>query len=68
MLDRYDLEIASGLGDLDGEIFRIGCMGHSARPENVVYVVTALGDVLEAMGAAMDPAAGVTATRRTLEN
>ncbi|RQG89760.1 alanine--glyoxylate aminotransferase family protein [Natrarchaeobius halalkaliphilus] len=67
LLERYDLEIASGLGDLDGEIFRIGCMGHSARPENVVYVVTALGDVLDRMGAAVDPSAGVTAVRRTIQ-
>ncbi len=66
LLERYDLEVASGLGDLEGEIFRIGCMGHSARPENVIYVVTALGDVLESMGAAVDPGAGVTATRRAL--
>ncbi|NGM70811.1 alanine--glyoxylate aminotransferase family protein [Natronolimnobius sp. AArcel1] len=66
LLERYDLEIASGLGDLDGEIFRIGCMGHSARPENVIYVVTALGDVLESMGADVDPGVGVTATRTAL--
>ncbi len=67
LLERYDLEVASGLGDLDGEIFRIGCMGYSARPKNVVYVVTALGDVLEDMGADVDPGRGVTATRRALE-
>ncbi|WP_323171857.1 alanine--glyoxylate aminotransferase family protein [Natrialba sp. PRR66] len=66
LLERYDLEIASGLGDLDGDIFRIGCMGYSARPENVIYVVTALGDVLESLGATVDPGAGVTATRRAL--
>ncbi len=66
LLDRYDLEVASGLGDLDGEIFRIGCMGHSARPENVIYVVTALGAVLEELGADVDPGAGVTAVRRSL--
>ncbi|AHF99480.1 alanine--glyoxylate aminotransferase [Halostagnicola larsenii XH-48] len=67
LLEQYDLEIAGGLGDLSGEIFRIGCMGHSARPENVIYVVTALGDVLESMGADVDPGSGVTATRRALE-
>jgi len=67
LLERFDLEIASGLGDLDGEIFRIGCMGHSATPANVIFAVTALGDVLESMGATVDPGAGVTATRRALE-
>ena len=34
LLAEYDIEIAGGLGDLAGEIFRIGCMGYSARPEN----------------------------------
>ena len=67
LIDRYDLEVAGGLGDLAGEIFRIGCMGHSARPENVIYVVTALGDVLESMGVDVDPGAGVSATRNALE-
>jgi len=31
LLEEYDLEIASGLGDLEGDIWRIGCMGYSAR-------------------------------------
>ncbi len=67
LLEEYDLEVAGGLGDLAGDIFRIGCMGHSARPKNVIYTVTAVGDVLESMGAAVDPGAGVTATRNALE-
>ncbi len=66
LLERYDLEVASGLGDLDGEIFRIGCMGHSASPENVLLVVTALGDVLEDVGADVDANAGVEAARNAL--
>ncbi len=48
LLDEYDLEIASGLGDLSGEIWRIGCMGYSARRKNVEYVLSALADALEA--------------------
>ena len=66
LLDKYDLEIAGGLGDLAGEIFRIGCMGYAARPKNVLYVVTTLGDVLESKGADVDPDAGVTAARNAL--
>ncbi|WP_224335756.1 pyridoxal-phosphate-dependent aminotransferase family protein [Haloprofundus halobius] len=50
LLDQYDLEIASGLGDLDGEIFRIGCMGHSANPKNVTYLLASLADALDAQG------------------
>ena len=66
LLDEYDLEIAGGLGDLSGEIFRIGCMGHSARPKNVTYLVNALGSVLEEEGADVDPAAGAAATAKKL--
>ncbi|WP_254862724.1 pyridoxal-phosphate-dependent aminotransferase family protein [Halovivax gelatinilyticus] len=66
LLDRYDLEIASGLGDLAGEIFRIGCMGHSARPENVILTVAALGEALDSAGADVDAAAGVEAVQSAL--
>jgi alanine-glyoxylate transaminase/serine-glyoxylate transaminase/serine-pyruvate transaminase len=59
LLEEYDLEIAAGLGDLGGEIFRIGCMGYSARPKNVSYLVSALGDALEERGADVDADAGV---------
>ena len=50
LLDEYDLEIASGLGDLAGEIWRIGCMGYSARRKNVEYVLAALEDALAREG------------------
>ncbi|MDB2241546.1 alanine--glyoxylate aminotransferase family protein [Halorubrum ezzemoulense] len=50
LLDEYDLEIASGLGDLEGDIWRIGCMGHSARPKNVEYVLAALEGALAEQG------------------
>ncbi|XVH31576.1 pyridoxal-phosphate-dependent aminotransferase family protein [Haloferacaceae archaeon DSL9] len=50
LLESYDLEIASGLGDLSGEIWRIGCMGYSARPKNVQFLLAALEDALDAQG------------------
>ena len=62
LLDDYDLEIAGGLGDLSGEIFRIGCMGHSASPKNVSFLMSALGDVLDRKGADVDVDAGLSAT------
>nr|WP_218836477.1 alanine--glyoxylate aminotransferase family protein [Halobaculum salinum] len=58
LLASYDLEIAGGLGDLAGEIFRIGCMGHSARPDNVSFLVSALGETLADHGADVDVGAG----------
>jgi alanine-glyoxylate transaminase/serine-glyoxylate transaminase/serine-pyruvate transaminase len=50
LLEAYDLEIASGLGDLAGEIWRIGCMGYSARRKNVDYLLAALEDALREEG------------------
>ncbi len=50
LLTEYDLEIASGLGDLAGEVWRIGCMGYSARPKNVEYLIAALADALTTQG------------------
>jgi alanine-glyoxylate transaminase/serine-glyoxylate transaminase/serine-pyruvate transaminase len=46
LLNEYDIEIAAGLGDLAGDVFRIGCMGHSARPANVQYLLAALEETL----------------------
>jgi len=66
LIEEYDLEIAGGLGALSGDIWRIGCMGYSARPKNVSYLLTALGDALEAQGAAVDVEAGMAATSDAL--
>jgi alanine-glyoxylate transaminase/serine-glyoxylate transaminase/serine-pyruvate transaminase len=44
--NEYKIEIGAGLGPLAGKIWRIGLMGHTARPENVDRVLTALKEVL----------------------
>ncbi len=61
MVDEHDLEIAGGLGDLAGDIFRIGCMGYSAQPSNVIFLLSTLGEALAEQGADVDPGAGVDA-------
>lgn len=42
LLNEFGIEIGSGLGPLAGKIWRIGLMGHTARPENVDKLVSAL--------------------------
>jgi alanine-glyoxylate transaminase/serine-glyoxylate transaminase/serine-pyruvate transaminase len=42
----YDIEIGAGAGKLSGQIWRIGCMGHTARRRNVLALLAALGEVL----------------------
>jgi alanine-glyoxylate transaminase/serine-glyoxylate transaminase/serine-pyruvate transaminase len=68
LLDNYDLEIAGGLGDLSGDIWRIGCMGYSARPKNVAYTLSALGDALDEQGASVDADAAVPAMHDALDD
>lgn len=46
LLERFDIEIGAGVGPLAGRVWRIGCMGHTARPANVMLLLAALGDVL----------------------
>jgi len=47
LLERYGIEIGAGAGKLAGKIWRIGCMGHTARRRNVVTLLGALAEVLE---------------------
>ena len=47
MLDHHDIVLATGIGDLESDILRIGHMGHNARLELVEETMNALGDVLE---------------------
>jgi alanine-glyoxylate transaminase/serine-glyoxylate transaminase/serine-pyruvate transaminase len=64
----HGIEIAGGLGDLAGKIIRIGCMGHSAQPRNVLNLVPALADGLSRQGVELDAAAGLDAAAAALEN
>lgn len=46
LIERHDIEIGAGLGDLAGKTVRIGLMGTSATRENVERCLAALADVL----------------------
>lgn len=46
LLNEYNLEIAGGLGELAGKVWRIGLMGYNSRPENILLVLEALAQVL----------------------
>lgn len=46
LLAEFNLEIGAGLGALAGKVWRIGLMGHSARPENVDCCLKAVRSVL----------------------
>lgn len=46
LLSVYGIEIGAGAGRLAGKIWRIGCMGHTARRRNVLALLGALKEVL----------------------
>ena len=45
LLERYGIEVGGGLGPVAGKVWRIGCMGHTARIENIDRLLTALKEV-----------------------
>ena len=47
LLTEYNIEIAGGLGDLAGKVWRVGLMGYNARRETVAVLLQALADVLD---------------------
>jgi alanine-glyoxylate transaminase/serine-glyoxylate transaminase/serine-pyruvate transaminase len=48
LLQEYNIEIANGLGQLAGKVWRIGLMGYNSRRENVVLLLDTLARALAA--------------------
>jgi alanine-glyoxylate transaminase/serine-glyoxylate transaminase/serine-pyruvate transaminase len=46
LLERFGIEIGSGLGAFKGKAWRIGLMGYGARPANVLLLLAALEQLL----------------------
>lgn len=46
LLTEYNIEIAGGLGELAGKVWRVGLMGFNSRHENVTTLLGALREVL----------------------
>lgn len=46
LLRDYNIEIGGGLGELAGQVWRIGLMGANSQPENVETLLKALSEVL----------------------
>jgi alanine-glyoxylate transaminase/serine-glyoxylate transaminase/serine-pyruvate transaminase len=59
LLEKFNLEIAGGLGDYADRMWRIGIMGHSAQRANVVLLLAALEQVVRHHG--FEPPASGTA-------
>jgi alanine-glyoxylate transaminase/serine-glyoxylate transaminase/serine-pyruvate transaminase len=66
LLDGFNLEIGAGLGALAGKIWRIGLMGYSSRPENVLRCLEALGTVLAEEGLSVSADGAIAAAQQAL--
>lgn len=51
LLEQYGIEIGGGLGALKGKVWRVGLMGFSCQPRNVLLFLAALEEVLAQQGA-----------------
>jgi alanine-glyoxylate transaminase/serine-glyoxylate transaminase/serine-pyruvate transaminase len=43
----FNIEIAGGLGELSGKVWRVGLMGYNSRPENVARLLDGLRRVMK---------------------
>ncbi len=68
LLNGFNLEIGGGLGPLKGQVWRIGLMGFSSNPENILLVLASLEKMLTIEGYKVDPGAGVKAATEYLKN
>jgi alanine-glyoxylate transaminase / serine-glyoxylate transaminase / serine-pyruvate transaminase len=64
LLDEFNIEIAGGIGPLNGKIWRLGLMGYCAQKANVLVLLAAMEKVMIDQGARVAPGAGVAAAAR----
>lgn len=67
LLEQYSLEIGAGLGAGAGKVWRIGLMGYGSSRKNVLYCLSALDNVLSAMGADIRSGVAVQAASAVYE-
>lgn len=61
LLNEFGIEIGGGLGPMKGKTWRIGLMGETSSPRNVLVLLAALERCLTAQGGKVTPGAGVAA-------
>lgn len=50
LLEKFEIEIGNGLGDLAGKVWRIGLMGFNSRMDNVAVILACMKEALAAQG------------------
>ncbi|MEM2068873.1 MAG: alanine--glyoxylate aminotransferase family protein [Nitrososphaerota archaeon] len=54
LLEKFNIMISGGLGQLEGKSFRIGHMGLTATPPYILYTISALTRILISLGVKVD--------------
>ncbi|MGB9867310.1 MAG: pyridoxal-phosphate-dependent aminotransferase family protein [Bacillota bacterium] len=67
LLKEYNIEIGGGLGELKGKIWRIGLMGVNANKHAVLWLLTALEDLLARQGFKLERGAAAKAASLAYE-
>ncbi len=66
LLNDFNIEIGGGLGNLKGNVWRIGLMGYASNRQNVLYLLSALETLLTDAGHKPSaPGAGVAMAQET---
>ncbi len=68
LLERFNIEIAGGLGAFKGKLWRIGMMGSSSSEGNLLLLLAALEILLAEEGVGRAKGAGVSAAQSALES
>lgn len=66
LLTDYSIEVGRGLGDFAGRVIRIGLMGESCVPANVLALLNALETLLPQHGYAVEAGSATAAASRSL--
>ena len=61
LLNEFGVEIGAGLGPMKGKTWRVGLMGETARPKNVLLFLAALENCLSSAGYSFTPGASIAA-------
>ena len=66
LLQEFNIEIGGGLGPLKGRVWRVGLMGYTSHPGNVLAFLSAMEQLLGREGVEGPAGAGVAAAQRAL--
>src|ERR687896_383668 len=65
LLNEFNLEIGGGLGPVKGKVWRIGLMGETSSPRNVLYFLSCLERLLKRQGVRIG--SGLSAAQEALD-